>query len=375
MGFRLRKSINLGGGFKINLSKSGIGYSFGIPGMRFTQMANGRQRTTYSIPGTGLSYVEENGKNRTQTDDNIQTITDGTSNLQTVSSINMEDNSNINEFLEAINKFKRNDLTIKTIVIIISIFLTLIFEKGIFLLLGILTLISYLIYRNKNLLIKAEYNFDDENKEYFEKLNNFFKELASCNKLWIINSQYNNMDAKRNAGSSTSITRTPIIISKNLPYYLSTNIECHCISFGTTSLYFLPDQVLIDSGKRTTVMDFEKFIFEFDNTIFVEEETVSNDSEIVDYTWQYVNKDGTPDKRFKDNPKYPKCNYGSVLLKNNSGINISILLSSYAKTKHAELCYHELTNYCHNLYKYCIKCNEKISNEAKFCKYCGTKQN
>lgn len=25
MGFRMRKSINLGGGFKINLSKSGIG--------------------------------------------------------------------------------------------------------------------------------------------------------------------------------------------------------------------------------------------------------------------------------------------------------------------------------------------------------------
>lgn len=28
MGFRYRKSINLGGGFRINLSKSGIGYSW-----------------------------------------------------------------------------------------------------------------------------------------------------------------------------------------------------------------------------------------------------------------------------------------------------------------------------------------------------------
>lgn len=28
MGFRYRKSINLGGGFRINLSKSGIGYSY-----------------------------------------------------------------------------------------------------------------------------------------------------------------------------------------------------------------------------------------------------------------------------------------------------------------------------------------------------------
>lgn len=40
MGFRFRKSINLGGGVCINLSKSGIGYSFGVPGLRYTKSAN-----------------------------------------------------------------------------------------------------------------------------------------------------------------------------------------------------------------------------------------------------------------------------------------------------------------------------------------------
>ena len=34
MGFRYRKSINLGGGFRINISKSGIGYSWGVKGYR-----------------------------------------------------------------------------------------------------------------------------------------------------------------------------------------------------------------------------------------------------------------------------------------------------------------------------------------------------
>ena len=37
MGFRYRKSINLGGGFRINLSKSGIGYSWGVRGYRVTK--------------------------------------------------------------------------------------------------------------------------------------------------------------------------------------------------------------------------------------------------------------------------------------------------------------------------------------------------
>ena len=63
MGLRYRKSINLGGGFRINLSKSGVGYSWGVKGYRITKTAKGTIRRTASIPGTGISYVHETGKN------------------------------------------------------------------------------------------------------------------------------------------------------------------------------------------------------------------------------------------------------------------------------------------------------------------------
>lgn len=59
MGARFRKSIKLPGGFRINASKSGIGYSYGTKGFRVTKTANGTTRTTASIFGTGISYVEE----------------------------------------------------------------------------------------------------------------------------------------------------------------------------------------------------------------------------------------------------------------------------------------------------------------------------
>lgn len=64
MGTRFRKSINLGGGARINISKSGIGYSVGTKGARVTRTARGTTRTTLSAPGTGLSYVSETGKGR-----------------------------------------------------------------------------------------------------------------------------------------------------------------------------------------------------------------------------------------------------------------------------------------------------------------------
>ena len=61
MGMRFRKSINLGGGARVNISKSGIGGSIGGIGYRYTKKANGGTRTTVSIPGTGISYVKESG--------------------------------------------------------------------------------------------------------------------------------------------------------------------------------------------------------------------------------------------------------------------------------------------------------------------------
>ena len=70
MGLRYRKSINLGGGFRINLSKSGIGYSWGVKGYRVTKTAKGTKRTTASIPGTGISYVHESSKNNKSQSEN-----------------------------------------------------------------------------------------------------------------------------------------------------------------------------------------------------------------------------------------------------------------------------------------------------------------
>ena len=39
MGFRFHKSFNLGNGFRLNLSKSGVGYSWGVKGFRIGKRA------------------------------------------------------------------------------------------------------------------------------------------------------------------------------------------------------------------------------------------------------------------------------------------------------------------------------------------------
>lgn len=57
MGLRFRKSINIGP-LRINFSKSGIGFSLGVKGFRISRSAKGKNTATVSLPGTGVSYVQ-----------------------------------------------------------------------------------------------------------------------------------------------------------------------------------------------------------------------------------------------------------------------------------------------------------------------------
>lgn len=66
MGFRFRKSIQIVPGVRVNVSRSGIGYSAGVKGARITKHANGRVSRTLSVPGTGLSHQTTIGGNRSR---------------------------------------------------------------------------------------------------------------------------------------------------------------------------------------------------------------------------------------------------------------------------------------------------------------------
>ncbi len=58
MGLNFRKSISLGKGLKLNLSKSGPSVSFGKSGFRQSVNLKGQERTTVGIPGTGVYYTK-----------------------------------------------------------------------------------------------------------------------------------------------------------------------------------------------------------------------------------------------------------------------------------------------------------------------------
>jgi tetratricopeptide (TPR) repeat protein len=59
MGFRLYKSVKLGKGVRLNLSKTGVGISAGVPGARYSVHSSGRTVKTVGVPGTGVYYRKD----------------------------------------------------------------------------------------------------------------------------------------------------------------------------------------------------------------------------------------------------------------------------------------------------------------------------
>lgn len=87
MGLKFRKSIKMGP-VRINLSKSGIGYSVGTKGARITKSAKGKTRATVGIPGTGLSYSKSIGSKKKKASSSKSKATSNARKSKSVSSAN-----------------------------------------------------------------------------------------------------------------------------------------------------------------------------------------------------------------------------------------------------------------------------------------------
>lgn len=59
MGFRFRRQLRLFPGLHLNLSRSGVSATIGVPGLRVT--LGKRPALNVGLPGTGISYRESLG--------------------------------------------------------------------------------------------------------------------------------------------------------------------------------------------------------------------------------------------------------------------------------------------------------------------------
>jgi len=58
MGWRWRKSMNLGGGASTTVTSRGVGVSWGLAGFRLGRSPSGALWASFTVPGTGISFFK-----------------------------------------------------------------------------------------------------------------------------------------------------------------------------------------------------------------------------------------------------------------------------------------------------------------------------
>lgn len=101
---------------------------------------------------------------------------------------------------------------------------------------------------------------------------------------------------------------------------LVTNIAVPTLSNGAHALHFLPDRVLVRDGRRFAALAYDDVRADADPQRFIEDGRIPRDGQQIDTTWQYVNVNGGPDRRFKNNRRLPVMLYGRMTLTTGSGL-------------------------------------------------------
>lgn len=339
MGFRYRKSINLGGGFRINLSKSGVGYSWGTKGYRITKTAKGTTRRTYSIPGTGLSYTEESGgRSNRQTGNRNTNRAPSQPAYQSLDASNERviESADISQFKQVeqgnVSSAVERVIRLNWIGTILLWGTLLAFGNPVFWLLPVAGVILKVVARTSG-RIDLEYSFDAEKEEEHLRRMDAWQLLVEGDKEWQILTEQQNANVRNHAGASRSLNRAECKIAKGHPFYIKTNVDTiQIILHNKESLIILPDKVLFVRKRKVGAIDYSDFIINVSSTRFVESDPVPKDAQIVGQTWQYVNKNGTPDRRHKDNKQFPVCMYGQITLRSASGLNVELHISNLQNT-------------------------------------------
>jgi hypothetical protein len=126
---------------------------------------------------------------------------------------------------------------------------------------------------------------------------------------------------KRNAGATHLIRKKVTALNYRLPNIVKSNITPPAIGVGRQVLYFFPDVMLIDDGRRVGAVGYGDLRVVWQHANFIEDGRVPRDAQVVGNTWKYPNKKGGPDRRFNNNYQIPVCLYEAMHLTSASGLN------------------------------------------------------
>jgi hypothetical protein len=344
MPFYFAKSVKAGP-FRFNLSKSGVGMSVGIKGLRFGIGPQGHYvraglngfyyRKTFSPSSDSPSEKLPAGTARPRAP---KVYAEQSVQMAEVSSgdvLNMQD-ERFQDVLAEMNA-KQAALPMGVTLAVAGGAIGLLMALG----LGAQWLMAALALGTAGLLIGIRldesrrsavilYDLETPVAAKYEAMTRAFDALASCAGKWHVDAggAVHDIHAwKRNAGASHIVDKRPTTMGYGLPRVLKSNVTPPMMAVGKETLYFLPDILLVVESGKVGAVAYDMLSIQSQDSPFIEDGPVPRDTPIIGHQWKHPNKSGGPDRRFANNYQIPVCLYESIHLTSRNGLNELIQVS------------------------------------------------
>lgn len=341
MAWNFRKRIKIIPGVHLNLSKSGISTSIGIKGASMTFGKSGTYLNT-SIPILNL-YNRQKISGSGNAPEPLPERT-FSADIHQITSQNMQ---GVKEAIvlayQQRKELERDLLSIRTTLGISKLkrILGYIFLYGLFikripenLKTDIATqeeAISQTKAAIEDCYVKLEVDFDSEIKEKYDNLVTAFKKLATSRKIWDITSAHFQDRVIARSSASTLVDKKEVKFSFSSIPELKSNFEAlYFQNANGADLYCYPSFIVMYSNHTDfAIIGIDEINLQQRAVQFTETGAVPADSRVIDKTWAKVNKNGTPDRRFKGNYQIPVVRYGEIRFSTSTGLNEEYEFSNY----------------------------------------------
>lgn len=358
MAWSYRKRIKIIPGIHLNFSKSGISTSIGVRGANVTIGKSGTY-LNQSIPGLGIYKRQKisggNGDGKVNQPTNyvpVETIEEAdnifSADIQEITSQNMQgikeaillSHAQRTELKYDLKKVKTTLSGSKLKLTVSYILLYGLIKKSISE--GYKTdieaqkdAVEQIQMQIENCYVGLDIDFDDEIKEKYERVVSSFKQLITSNKIWDITSAHSQDTKVTRSSASTLVTKRDVRFDlKAIPEIKTIFEALRFKNANGADIYIYPNfLVLYSSETKFAIIGFDELNFYQSFSRFVETGTVPRDTKVIDRTWFKVNKNGSPDKRFKDNYQIPVVRYGVIGLSTETGLNEVFQFSNYEYTE------------------------------------------
>lgn len=353
MGVTFAKSVRFGA-VRFNFSGSGIGISAGIPGLR---IGTGPRGAYISGGAMGFRYRQSLGGGRTATrrasqptslqgsagnsanpaypavpDVNVvETIRHETKNV-----LELRD-SDSDALLKSMNEQRRKTPLWPFVGgLFLTLFLLALLNLGERVSGGMLLALA-VVFAGVTLWVRWRdqmrrltvlfYEPDAAASQLFETLSAGLRTASSAHKLKAVATTSRYGDTKYTGGATQGVNFADASLFLGKAPGVVANVDVPVLKAGRTTLALFPDRVLAFQGSAVGSVDYRSLEAASSNTQFIEHQSVPGDARVIRQTWQYVNKSGGPDRRFKNNRQLPVCAYNELVLTTRDGLDVRFMSS------------------------------------------------